>query len=338
MKKDSKQHMTDETARDKVLELMTKRLNHPHIHKVIQEVEALETLGPNHILMVTGPTGVGKTTLTHILRNRLLKRYEPLMQQDPGAIPVLLIEARATSEAEFNWKLFYQDILEQLERTSDTLRAVDYGVDPKTNRVYRPIGRSRNTAAGLRKKVEEALRARNVKALMIDEGGHLTNVSEIRMKRQTDTLKSLSNCAGCQIILFGSYDILGISRLSAQLARRIKEIHFPRYRIDCADDRIAFERFLYELEKMSDGYFEGLLTENAELLHRNTLGCIGTLMDVIRNLMSRAMQAGVISRGLLNNSLLTNGQHAAILSEIHAGEARFEGQEFSASTMKKRVA
>ncbi|HLR12552.1 MAG TPA: sigma 54-interacting transcriptional regulator [Burkholderiaceae bacterium] len=93
MKKDSKQHMTDETARDKVLELMTKRLNHPHIHKVIQEVEALETLGPNHILMVTGPTGVGKTTLTHILRNRLLKRYEPLMQQDPGAIPVLLTES-----------------------------------------------------------------------------------------------------------------------------------------------------------------------------------------------------------------------------------------------------
>src|SRR5690606_1502650 len=126
--------------------------------------------------------------------------------------------------------------------------AVAYGVDPVTNRVYRPLGRSKNTAAGLRKRVEQALKSRGVKVLMIDEGGHLTNVSEARMKRQTDALKSLSNCSGCQIILFGSYDILGVSRLSAQLARRIKEIHFSRYHTDCPDDCIAFEGFLQRVE------------------------------------------------------------------------------------------
>ncbi|MGB3288015.1 MAG: TniB family NTP-binding protein [Burkholderiaceae bacterium] len=318
--------------------LMNKRINHPRIGEVIAEVEALEAMGQGHILMVTGPTGVGKTTLAHTLYTRMLKRYQSEMAQDPGLIPVLRIEARATSEAEFNWKLFYSDILEQLEGPVGTPAGVEYGVDPMTNRVYRPLGRSKNTAAGLRKKVEEALRARSVKVLMIDEGGHLTNVSETRMKRQTDALKSLSNCAGCQIILFGSYDILGVSRLSGQLARRIKEIHFSRYHTDCPDDCIAFEGFLHRLEHDTQGYFDGLLLENAQLLQMNTLGCIGTLMDLIRGFISRAQNYGGVSQELLDKSLLTQGQHAAILEEIRLGEERFAGEQFRLPGTRRRAA
>ena len=318
--------------------LMSKRINHPRIGEVIAEVEALEAMGQGHILMVTGPTGVGKTTLAQSLYARMLKRYQADMTLDPGLIPVLRIEARATSEAEFNWKLFYSDILEQLEGPVGTPAGVEYGVDPKTNRVYRPLGRSKNTAAGLRKKVEEALRARGVKVLMIDEGGHLTNVSETRMKRQTDALKSLSNCAGCQIILFGSYDILGVSRLSGQLARRIKEIHFSRYRTDCPDDCIAFEGFLQRLEHDALGYFDGLLLENAQLLQMNTLGCIGTLMDLIRGFISRAQNYDGVSQALLEKSLLTQGQHAAILEEIRLGEERFAGEQFRLPGARRRAA
>ncbi|CAM5371107.1 TniB family NTP-binding protein [Eoetvoesiella caeni] len=318
--------------------LLSKRINHPRIGEVIAEVESLEAMGQGHILMVTGPTGVGKTTLAHTLHARMLKRYCPDMEQDSGLIPVLHIEARATSEAEFNWKLFYSDILEQLEGPAGTPAGVEYGVDPKTNRVYRPLGGSKNTAAGLRKKVEEALRARGVKVLMIDEGGHLTNVSEARMKRQTDALKSLSNCAGCQIILFGSYDILGVSRLSGQLARRIKEIHFSRYRTDYPDDCIAFEGFLQRLEDDAPDYFGGLLLENTRLLHMNTLGCIGTLMDLTRGFVSRAHSYGGVSQALLEKSLLTQGQHTAILEEIRMGEERFAGEQFQLAGAKRRVA
>lgn len=305
-----------EASLSPVYALLNKRINHPRIGEVIDEVETLEAMGQGHILMVTGPTGVGKTTLAHTLYVRVMKRYQSEMAQDPGLIPVLRIEARATSEAEFNWKLFYSDILEQLEGPMGTPAGVAYGIDLNTNRVYRPFGRSKNTAAGLRKKVEEALNARGVKILMIDEGGHLTNVSETRMKRQTDALKSLSNCAGCQIILFGSYDILGVSRLSGQLARRIQEIHFSRYHTDCSDDCIAFEGFLQKLENDAQGYFDGLLLKNAQLLQMNTLGCIGTLMDLIRGFISRAQNYGGVSQELLEKSLLTHGQHAAILEEI----------------------
>lgn len=318
----------NETSANPVLDLLQRRISHPRISEVIDEIEAFESLGANHILMVTGPTGVGKTTLAKTLQTRILKRYAQEMQENAGLMPVVLIEARATSEMDFNWKLFYSDILEQLEGPEGTPPAVAYAVDPISNHVVHPLGNSKNTAAGLRKKVELALRARGVRVLMIDEGGHFTNVSEARMKRQTDALKSLSNCAGCQIILFGSYDILGVSRLSAQLARRIKEIHFSRYRVDSPDDCLAFNKFIQTVERHANDYFGGLLVENSRVLQTNTLGCIGTLMDVIRGFASRAHAQVEVSQELLERCLLTEGQYAAILEEIRHGEARFESNIF----------
>lgn len=320
---------SQEASVSHVAALFAKRISHPRIGEVISEIEALSGLGSENILMVVGPTGVGKSTLGISIQNRILKSHYEAMQENAGLIPVLRIEARATSESEFNWKLFYMDVLEALEGERST-PAVDYGVNPLTNMVIKPIGRSKNTAAALRKKVEQALKARGVKFLIIDEGGHFTNVSEAKMKRQTDALKSLSNCAGCQIILLGSYDILDVSRLSAQLARRVKEIHFSRYRMDSPDDCFEFKRFLQHLESQSHGFFGGLLIENAELLQNNTLGCIGTLMNLLRGFVSRAQRQGGVSQEVLEKSLQTPGQCTAILAEIRMGEDRFEADNYIA--------
>lgn len=308
-------------------QLFNTRINHPRISQIIDEVETLSGLGSENILMVVGPTGVGKSTLAMSLENRIRKNHAEQMKSNAGFVPVVRVEARATSESEFNWKLFYSDLLDVLEGQSVT-PAVAYEVNPITNKVVKPMGRSKNTTAALRKKVENALQARGVKFLIIDEGGHFTNVTETKMKRQTDALKSLSNCAGCQIILLGSYDILGVSRLSAQLARRTKEIHFSRYRIDLPDEKADFLRFLSHLEKVSQGFFNGLLIENADLLQKNTLGCIGTLMNLLKGFVSRSQRAGVVSEELLRKSLQTSGQCAAILSEIRAGEERFEQEGY----------
>lgn len=324
-----------EASINPVTKLFNSRISHPRIGQMIDEVEALAELGPENILMIVGPTGVGKTTLAVSLENRILKTHAELMQNNAGFVPVVRVEARATSESEFNWKLFYCDLLEVLEGES-LIPAVDYAVNPLTNKVVKPSGRSKNTVPALRKQVEKALQARGVKFLIIDEGGHFTNVTEAKMKRQTDALKSLANCAGCQIILLGSYDILGVSRLSGQLARRIKEIHFARYRIDLADEKAEFLKFLSYLEERSQGYFEGLLIENAELLQRNTLGCVGTLMNLLKGFVSRAERNAGVSQELLVKSLQTPGQCAAILSEVRAGEERFEQEGYL--VIKKRGA
>jgi energy-coupling factor transporter ATP-binding protein EcfA2 len=310
-----------------VTQLFNTRINHPRIQQIITELDTLSDLGSENILMVVGPTGVGKSTLATTLENRIRKAHAVQMQEDPGFVPVVRIEARATSEAEFNWKLFLSDVLNALEGYSIT-PAVAYSVNPITNIVVKPLGRSKDTAAALRIKVEKALKARGVKFLIIDEGGHFTNVTQTKMKRQSDALKSLSNLAGCQIILLGSYDILDVSRLSGQLARRVKEVHFARYRTDLADDKSDFLKFLNHLEQQAAGYFNGLLTENAELLQKNTLGCIGTLMNLLKGFVSRTQKAGEVSQPLLVKSLQTPGQCAAILAEIRAGEERFKHEGY----------
>lgn len=332
MKKTTKQEASLSASMDNnslaaVSKLFESRINHPRIEQMIAEVETLSGLGHENILMVVGPTGVGKSTLGVSLENRIRRTHAELMQADAGFVPVVRVEARATSESEFNWKLFYSDLIEVLESQS-MIPSVEYGVNPLTNKVVKPRGRSKDTVSSLRKQVENALQARKVKFLIIDEGGHFTNVTEAKMKRQTDALKSLANCAGCQIILLGSYDVLGVSRLSAQLARRTKEIHFARYRIDLPDDKADFLRFLNYLEERAQGYFQGLLLENAELLQRNTLGCIGTLMNLLKGFVSRAQRSGGLSQDVLVKSLQTSGQCAAILSEIRAGEERFEKEGY----------
>lgn len=314
------------SAVEKMLSVVHK---HPRIEQAIEEVEFLSTLGSNKIPLIVGPTGVGKSTLAKALAGRLQKTFLLEMHENSGLIPVVAMEAKATSEADFNWKLFYADLLECTEGEAE-LTAVEYEVDPVTNKVNKPKGKKANTVSSMRKKVEKSLKARGVKFLIIDEGGHFTNVTETKMKRQTDALKSLANCTGCQIILLGSYDILDLSRLSAQLARRTKEIHFSRYRIDSPDDKADFSKFLYYLEEYAQGFFGGLLVKNAELLQKNTLGCIGTLMSMLAGLVSMAKRTGRLSQELLIKNLQTNGQCEIILEEIRAGEERLGSGNYAA--------
>jgi hypothetical protein len=118
----------------------------------------------------------------------------------------------------------------------------------------------------------------------------------------------------------------------------MKEIHFSRYRTDSPDDVIAFRGFLERLESGSKGFFQGLLLDNAELLQSNTLGCIGTLMDLVRAFISRIEKAGKGTQELLEMCLLTPGQHATILQAIQLGEEYFSGGRFTLGKARGRAA
>ena len=56
-----------------------------------------------------------------------------------------------------------------------------------------------------------------------------------------DTLKSLAATTGTMHVLTGTYELLGLTNLSAQPSRRSVEVDFGRYRATVDKDGLAFK-------------------------------------------------------------------------------------------------
>ena len=78
---------------------------HPRLKEVdIALREAIREPAGASLIFVYGPTGVGKTTLRNRVENQLKESLIPLLEQDPGRVPVVSIEAAAPDSTRFSWK------------------------------------------------------------------------------------------------------------------------------------------------------------------------------------------------------------------------------------------
>ena len=302
--------------------LLTTRILHTRIAQVMSELNTLIYPGSqDDLLLVCGPTGVGKSTLARHIVEQALAKAAPQMQVDAGIIPAVYVEAPASGEAEFSWRLFYSRILAQLDGELTKPKA-DFGVDLLTGRTVRPRGASRNSLASLRTAVERALRARGTQFLVIDEAAHIIRqTSSRRLEIQLDTLKSLANACGAQMVLVGSYDLYQLMSLSGQLSRRTHVLHFERYRQDQDTDLRAFQACVQKFQNTLPHLWGDRLMSYSEALQENTLGCVGTLSAVLTRAAKLSEKDGAWSEEALRRALLTEGQRNRILEEILDGEA-----------------
>lgn len=298
----------------------------------------LEAGNNANLILVCGPTGVGKSTLGGFLVEAELKNQAIALAANPGYVPAIRIEAPASGEREFSWRLLYQRILSALEGELDAPRTT-YGLDPASGRVVRPVGNQTNRLASLRTAVERSLRHRGTRFIIVDEAAHMMRQCHPhRLEQQLDTLKSLSNESGVQWILLGSYDLFELVSLSGQLARRTHVIHFGRYR---QDDDTDVRDFKLCLAQLSDGMsaLAGIdLLRYAEVFHQNTLGCIGTLRTVLIRLSLLVTKKGW-SEETLRTALLTEAQVTQIMREIVDGEESIAPglqRRLSAAPLEKR--
>lgn len=298
------------------------RIRHPRIASTIEECQLMLTAGSSaDLILVCGPTGVGKSTLGHFLVEEELKRQTGEMENNPGFMPAIRVEAPASGEKEFSWRLFYQRILHELEGELDAPRTA-YGVDPETGKVVRPRGNNTNRLSGLRTAVERSLRNRGTRFIVVDEAAHIINqCPPARLAQQLDTLKSLSNEYGVQWVLLGSYDLFDLMSLSGQLARRAHVVHFSRYRHDQDVDVRYFNGCLKQLAKGMPALQNLDLVRYAEAFHQTTLGCIGTLRAVLMRL-DRLVASKGWSEDALCTALLTDAQVTQITREVLEGEER----------------
>lgn len=309
------------TATQAIQALSVRRVRHPRIKDRLADLHALMyPVTTDDIILVCGPTGVGKSTLAKFLVEDAFKNHQVEMDRDAGLIPAIYVEAPSSGEREFCWALLYHQILGQLEGDLP-MRRHAYSVDPVSNRLSIPPGLNPNSLAALRTAVERALRDRGTTHVVIDEAAHIMQHQNMRrLTGNMNTLKSLSNRSGAQFVLTSSYDLFQMMSLSGQLARRTQVLHFDRYRQDNDTDIRAFRGCVQWFEKALPELFGGRLLPYSDVLHENTLGCVGTLRDVLCRAARFMAAADGWQPELLQRCLQTDAQRNRILEEILDGE------------------
>ena len=293
---------------------------HPHLVEADARLTSVlaEPAGAA-LVLVYGPTGVGKTTLLARTRRRLTEELLAALAGDPGRLPIAGVEAIAPDARAFNWKDYYLRALLALDEP-----LVGHKRPPE-----RRDGRETATPA-LKRALESALVQRRPVAFLVDEAQHMAKAgSGRRLQDQLDCLKSLANLTGVVHVLFGTYDLLAFRNLSGQLGRRSLEIHLPRYRPEREADALAFRRVLSAFQRHLPLPAEPDLGKEWEYCYERSIGCVGTLKDWLTRCLVAAVRAGAptLTRADLEAQACSATQALVMVTEAARGEAELDGEE-----------
>lgn len=302
-------------------------VSHKRLKETYDELlHAIRYPATTSLIYVFGPTGVGKTTLLQQIEKALIKDALADPNADPGHIPVSIIEAVSPDSGNFNWKEYYTRALEALNEPM-----IEDKVTYKTRGIHRDekgqliIERS-VTVTDLRRVLEKCLLYRKLRAFIVDEAQHFQKMSTgRRLIDQMDSLKSLANLTKTVHLLTGTYDLLGITKLSSQLSRRSKKIHFPRYRADNAEDFGEFRKLLRTFQKYLPLPEEPDLVSHVDYFYDQCLGCIGMLKAWLYRTLAAALEQNqpTITEDLWKKHTELPGVLKDMSEEICGGEDDF---------------
>lgn len=291
--------------------------------------------GPK-IVMVAGPTGVGKTTQARYLYKKLTEAYRQDMEEDPGMVPVIGFNAIPPNGNCFNWKDFY---IRLLERHGDILLDRKMLV-PRQRELFPELSApppiQRSTTEALRRAAERCMKHRKTKVLIIDEAHHILMAKDpARLEFQFEILKSLTIESEVIIVLVGTYRLLDIRDQSGQLVRRSEIVHFPRYNLLTEGDADNFASTLHYLQKQLPLDEEPDLVKDVDYFFVKSAGGIGILKNWLDRCLEHALLRGLATFDAKfadefahpNKSLMT------IIEEAIEGERNL--QDTSLDALKK---
>ncbi len=255
-------------------------ISHPHLQEALETIlqaicspgEGASTRRPGTMVLVIGPSRVGKTTLIHLLEERLQALSKAQMLSDPSFIPFASILAAGPGTNRFEWAEYYRAVLRALH---------DPFVDGKTARIR---------ARELREAMEMALCERKPLAIIVDEAHHLAEANRgSRLQSQLNHLKHFENATGASHILVGTYEMRPFRKVNAQLACRSVDIHFPRYDATIDQDAQVFQSVVWALQRQLPVEKEPALIDHWEFLYARSIGCIGWLKMHLNRALNLAL-------------------------------------------------
>jgi len=308
--------------------------------------EASDTLGsaindatPGSLILVCGPSGVGKTTLRLRTEQRITTEMLKELESDPGRFAVVGIEAIPPDHGNFNWKEFYKRLLRKLDEpciNHKIKQTTSKGSDPQ-----RRINTGHTAAAPeLRQVTEDVLEHRRPSAILIDEAQHLAKMSSGRkLQDQLDSIKSLANMTGIPIVLIGTYELLAFRNLSAQLSRRSVDVHFRRYRAEHGDEIKAFKSVLWSFQNHLPLPEEPDLVSDWDYFYERSVGCIGVLKELLTKALRRALKdrEKTVTRKHFEKSALSVSQCDKMLADVLEGESELEETMEARANLRTRM-
>jgi hypothetical protein len=303
-------------------------------------LNAIHEVPANSLILVFGPTGVGKTTLRVKIEQLLAAERLPMLEDDRGRLPVVSVECIAPESGSFSWRDHFRRLLLQMDEP-----LVDYKINTAIpinigDKAVRFMPSARAVGAEYHHAVERALAFRRPMAVLIDEAQHLARMSSgRRLSDQLDVIKSLANRTNTVHVLIGTYELLAFRNLSAQLSRRSIDIHFPRYKADDPDDLKVFRTIVKSFEQQLPLSEPPDLLNDWEYLYERSIGCVGILKDwLVRVLVSLSRRgAKSANRKDLEAHAPSVAQCDKMLSEAVEGEVRLSESAEERNRLRTRL-
>lgn len=291
---------------------------HPELVEIRGKlIDAIDDADSDTIVVLYGPTGVGKSTLRHAMRKTLNSRIADLLQSDPTRLGAVSEELRAPNPpAFFSWGDNFHHLLESVGEP-----LVDRKINPDEIRgtPRRSLGAS--SAAALRRAWENLLKHRRPPAVLLDEAQVITIAPATRLEDQFNVIKSISSQTQIPHVLLGTYKLLPVLNLDGQVSRRTVDLHFKRY-TGSDKHRTEFANTLRNLALAIPFEEPPDLDPYIDLFHEKTAGCIGLLKVWLERSYGEALRAGArtLSEKHINEHVTPRDKLTKLFDEIANGE------------------
>ena len=253
--------------REQALAELARPIGHPKIREAANAAMTAATPGAGkHIVMVVGPTGVGKTRLAETMQDKLAN----------AGLSTLGVELSQIGELDFSFKSLYMSIHEKLNEPPMPHRS------PRTLPHDRFADPLRGSSCRFRFATVNALKRDRTDVILMDECAHILNAkSHDRLVRHAQTLRSFGRDSRTLLMMFCSYDGLPLLQIDRQLQRRITLIHFGRYNQAIPKDVKEYRTVVRTIGSRLQLNIRRLDKMVKPLMTR-TLGCVGTTIDVFK--------------------------------------------------------
>jgi energy-coupling factor transporter ATP-binding protein EcfA2 len=288
---------------------------HPRLLQTRDRIlDAIHGAVSGSLVLVLGPTGVGKTTLRQNIEQQVLRAMKAATDSDPGQIPIVSLDVVPPLNGNFSWRDYFQRLLRAMnEPLIENKQCVG----------------QRRSGTELQYAAEQALRYRRPVAVLIDEAQHLGKIgSGRRLLDQLDVIKSMADQTKVVHVLLGTYDLLAFRNLSGQLSRRSIDVHFARYLPEDKQDLDAFKNILATFRHKLP--FETCcdFLQCWDFLYERSIGCVGVLKEWLMRASHAAVadDAKELALRHLERTALSASQCEKMLAEAREGELRLDDE------------